>query len=336
MNPSMQAERTVAAQPFLDKILAGELAKQTAAKMLAKARPDLFKTSELARDYFRRVTGAKGEAVSNRPCVQEVYHMTIKEGLERMGAPISNAPVDTSMTGKIGVLSDIHVPYHDYAALEVALQHLAESEVEHILLLGDIVDFQGISRFVRPMGNPSVAQELASLKAFLGLVREMFPGGRIVYLLGNHEERLQAYMYTQMRELADLKELEFENLIEAEKFGVEVVDGMVNLGELIAIHGHEFKNGIAPPVNPARGMFMRAKCSTLSGHQHQPSSHSEGTLKGDRIGNWSLGCLCELSPGYNKFAFTKWDHGFAEVEVSEDGGFSVYNYRIVSGKVRPA
>lgn len=34
------------------------------------------------------------------------------------------------------------------------------------------------------------------------------------------------------------------------------------------------------------------------------------------------------------FAFTKWNHGFAHVEVDDDGMFEVDNYRIIGGKAR--
>lgn len=324
-------DRYEAAKPFLEKILAGELAKQTAAKMLSAARPDLFASREIARSFLRHMTGSNG----TESHVREQYRLTIAEGLERMGKPVLERPTDTSMTGKVGVISDVHLPYHDAEALETALNHLADEGVEHLLLLGDIIDFFGISRFVKATGKPTISQEIKSLRAFLATVREIIPG-RIVYVLGNHEERLQTYLFSQVKELADLDALRFENLIGADEFGVEVINGMVHLGKLIAIHGHEVKSGIAPPVNPARGMFLRAKTSTISGHQHQPSTHSEGDLHGNRHSCWSLGCLCGLSPDYNRFAFLKWDHGFAVVDVEESGRFSVYNHRILDGKVRPA
>jgi hypothetical protein len=49
---------------------------------------------------------------------------------------------------------------------------------------------------------------------------------------------------------------------------------------------------------------------------------------------FSIGCLCQLTPKYRPFAYTKWNHGFAIVEIDGDGSFEVNNYRIIKGKVR--
>lgn len=47
---------------------------------------------------------------------------------------------------KIGVLSDIHFPYHNLEALRVAIAYLREQEIDCLYLNGDIFDFYSISR----------------------------------------------------------------------------------------------------------------------------------------------------------------------------------------------
>ena len=47
---------------------------------------------------------------------------------------------------KIGILSDIHFPYHDLTALTCAIKHLKEQEIDCLYLNGDIQDFYSISR----------------------------------------------------------------------------------------------------------------------------------------------------------------------------------------------
>lgn len=58
-----------------------------------------------------------------------------------------------------------------------------------------------------------------------------------------------------------------------------------------------------------------------------------GDSKRDRHSGWSLGCLCDLRPDYRPFAFTKWNHGAAVVNVSENGNFHVDAFTIINGKV---
>jgi hypothetical protein len=41
-----------------------------------------------------------------------------------------------------------------------------------------------------------------------------------------------------------------------------------------------------------------------------------------------------MSPDYRPFGFTKWNHGFAVVEIEKNGYFTVHNKRIIEGKVR--
>jgi hypothetical protein len=103
---------------------------------------------------------------------------------------------------------------------------------------------------------------------------------------------------------------------------------------LLVIHGHEFGESVFSPVNPARGLFLKAKCSVLAGHNHQTSQHHENNLKGDSMACFSTGALCQLTPEYRPFAFTKWNHGFAIVEIEESGIFEVHNYRVIDGKAR--
>jgi hypothetical protein len=43
---------------------------------------------------------------------------------------------------------------------------------------------------------------------------------------------------------------------------------------------------------------------------------------------FSTGCLCQLTPKYRPFAYTKWNHGFAIVEIDGDGSFEVNEIQI--------
>ncbi len=108
--------------------------------------------------------------------------------------------------------------------------------------------------------------------------------------------------------------------------------GAIHLNNLWGIHGHEYVGGISAPVNPARGLFLKAKVSTFQGHNHQTSEHTEPTLTGKMVTTWSLGCLSELHPAY--MPLNKWNHGFAEVDLDPNGeDFEFNNKRIFKGKI---
>jgi hypothetical protein len=138
-----------------------------------------------------------------------------------------------------------------------------------------------------------------------------------------------------MPELRKVVDLQLGKIFRTDELGIKIINSKqrAKFGSLNVIHGHEFGESVFSPVNPARGLFLRAKASILAGHNHQTSSHHENDLNGKPTACFSTGCLCDLEPDYRPFAFTKWNHGFAIVEV--DGKeFYVHNYRIINEKVR--
>jgi predicted phosphodiesterase len=316
-----------------------ELPNKTAGRILHERRPDLFHSVEVGRDFMRLLKGAKKGHVykSNTYAGITVTYMksTINEGLAKLRAYEAKKPEPIVLTGcEILVLSDIHIPFHDLDALTTALEYGAARNPDVILLNGDILDCYDISRFMKEQDRPSIVDEIGMGIEFLTLLREQFPKARIIYKLGNHEERMRNYILKNAPEFGNLEALEFHSLLRFEKLGIERVDRqIIKAGKLNILHGHEMGEAIFSPVNPARGFFLKAKANTLVGHYHQSSHHSEGDLNGNKVGVWSTGCLCSLSPEYRPYAFTKWKHGFAYVTVDNDGTFIVENKEVIDGRI---
>ena len=241
--------------------------------------------------------------------------------------------VDHSKGLRVGILSDIHIPYHDDAAVACALDQLERSNVNLILLNGDLCDFYRISKWEQDPEKRTFAQEIADIRQFLAHLRHRFPRAEIILKLGNHEERLWPYIWRKCPELLGIDALSFGALIHADKHGVEIVgeQRIIMLGKLPVLHGHEMPKGITSPVNPARGMFLRVSDRGLMGHLHRTSEHTETTMLDRTITCWSTGCLCDMNPEYARL--NKWNHGFAEVAVSRNGEFSVTNHRIRHGRI---
>jgi hypothetical protein len=96
-------------------------------------------------------------------------------------------------------------------------------------------------------------------------------------------------------------------------------------------HGDELPRGMASPVNPARGAFLRTLSSLLHSHLHRTSEHTERTMDDRIITCRTTGALCGLYPEYARI--NKWDHGFATVVVSEDGNYECELKRIIHKRV---
>jgi hypothetical protein len=154
---------------------------------------------------------------------------------------------------------------------------------------------------------------------------------RSIWRDGNHEDRFKTYMMQKAPEVYDEKFCSIDKLLNFEDLGIEYVTDkrIIMLGGLAVMHGHEFHKGFAPPVNPARGAYLKAKQSVMVGHHHRTSEHTETALDGTMTTTWSVGCLSDLHPAYSPY--NSYNHGSAIVAL--DGNYyEVANYRIVNGR----
>lgn len=231
------------------------------------------------------------------------------------------------------ILSDIHIPYHDKAALMEAIAYGKKNAADLVILNGDTADFFALSFWEKDPRKRDFAGELETTRNFLNSLRKQFPKARIIFKLGNHEERWERYMRVKAPELLGISEFELGPMLHLDNLGIELVGDKrpIKLGDLNIIHGHEYRFAFTNPVNPARGLFLRCKAFALCGHLHQSSYHQEKTVEQSVLATWSTGCLCDLHPEY--MPMNNWCHGFAFVEASADGKFNVQNKIVRHGKV---
>jgi predicted phosphodiesterase len=232
---------------------------------------------------------------------------------------------------RIGILSDIHVPYHNIGAVTAAIQFLKKDKIDALLLNGDTIDCYQLSRFCKDPKKRSFADELKGMKQLIEVLQRELKC-KIFFKYGNHEERYDHFLFQKAKELIGIEEFELDSIIKARVEGIDIIKDkrIIQLNGLNVIHGHEFVQGIFNPVNVARGLFLRGKTSALQGHSHQTSEHTESDMNGRITTTWSTGCLCELNPAY--MPLNRWNTGFCVVDLSETD-FDVRNKRIYKGKV---
>lgn len=230
------------------------------------------------------------------------------------------------------ILSDIHIPYQDNKALELAINYGLENNVNAIYLNGDIMDCYQASRFIKDRRLRDLAGELELTRNFLKTLQETF-NCPIYYKIGNHEDRWEHFLRLKAPELLGIDEFKLEALLRFREYGVTLIDSkqIAYAGKLPILHGHEWFGGFAPPVNPARGLFLKAKESAIIGHHHRTSEHTEKSLSGGVVTTWSMGCLCGLEPEYAPY--NNYNHGFAHVKVDKSGSYEVKNIRIIDYKI---
>lgn len=317
-------------RPFVEKIAekypsAGNL---TIAKMLVRDHPEVFTDVERTRAVVRYWRGSLG-AVNRRQVPNPIPSPKFKPGKKRIGGW---APYRVKLPCNALVLSDVHIPYHDDEAIKVALQTGKKEKVDTIILAGDILDCHALSFWMTDPRERKFKEELDQTRGFLCMLREKFPSATIVYKLGNHEERYEHYMISKAPEMLDISEFSLDTLLWLDDLQIDLVDEkrIVKVGDLNIVHGHEWKGGATNPVNPARGLFLRAKSYTMCGHFHQASYHQGKTIDDKVTACWSLGCLCDMHPHYRPF--NEWTHGFGLVRADKDGHFEARTPVIKGGK----
>lgn len=308
-----------------------EAATRTLARKLAKE----FKcTIEQARSSLRLIRGQHGKSQRSAATVPRSAG---KAGTKPKLPPTKSETWEPYKldAGKTLSLSDIHIPYHEPTAVEAAVTWARRRKPDTVLLNGDTLDFYSISRWQKDPRQRNFKAELEAGVEFLQWLRSKFPDARIVFKIGNHEDRWDHWLWNHAPEICDLPQIQLDAMLQFDNIGIELVgDGRpVMAGKLPIFHGHELPKGMTSPVNMARGAFLRMLDTVLVGHGHRSSSHTDTTWTHQEVPAWSQGCLCTLHPQYA--LLNKWNHGFAFVEHESSGEFDLQNLRISKeGKVR--
>lgn len=312
-----------------------DLPTRTLARKLHQENPRLFPSINTARLKIAWMRGLRGE--ESRKDTSPTKHLHKEPSWQLNDMPLSisqpSKPLLVSGDNRVLIMSDVHIPYHDKTAVEAAVQFGRAFKPNVVLLNGDIADFYGISRHDKDPRR-EMKQEFDSVRQFLYWLRKCFPKARIIYKIGNHEDRMEKFLLKNAPVFLGVPEFQVADLLKFSDMGIELVESLqlVRLGKLPVYHGHELPQGMSSPVNPARGLWMRVQETCVAGHWHRVSEHTEKTGISDKISScWSLGCLCDMKPAYA--SVNRWSAGFATAEIDSKGDFEFHNKKIINGRV---
>lgn len=291
---------------------------------------ETFNSSELVRSLMLYYRGKHGKKSKKELANKKFLNVKVKshvmpeshtKKIEVWKLPKANK--------KVLLLSDIHIPYHDVDAIKLALKHGKKQGIDTIYLNGDILDFFMLSFHEKnPKNRPSLRNEIDMAREFFAYLRQEFPNVTIYFKPGNHEYRLERYLYIKAPELLDCEEFKLEILLGLAEFRIIYISKRIKtyIGDLLVEHGDRMKgNG---GVNPARSLYLRYKRNVIAGHFHRKSEHVEKIYDGRLVTAFSTGCLCELEPEY--FEVNNHCLGAAIIELNGDN-FKVNNYLIENG-----
>ncbi|MGV9141317.1 MAG: metallophosphoesterase family protein [Promethearchaeota archaeon] len=238
------------------------------------------------------------------------------------------------------VISDLHVPYHDDSAVNCMFKYAKDYKPTRVVINGDLIDFYSLSDFDKcPERKDNITDEIYKSREFLSKLRKVVgKDARIDFLHGNHENRLQKYMWRN-RELYGLDSLELKNLLDLKKYNIKEVQadrdywsklmGEVKVGDTTIMHGDGRLNRARSSANPGYSAFntMRNRIgeSVIIGHTHRMAQVY------NLIGNKSQvgiegGCLCQHTR-------ENWQQGFVTFESYRGKSFNYRLHPINSGKL---
>jgi len=226
------------------------------------------------------------------------------------------------------VCGDLHFPNVDVKSLEAVMHYISDHKWDGILLLGDVLDFDAISKYNQ--GAPRRRNQLikgvfAEGKAFFTRLRKTVGNARIVYLEGNHEFRTENYEDVNP-ELSGFLDIE-ENLSLSD-LKVEYIKSW-SRGKLFKLGNAYFTHGKFTNIYHAKKMATAYGACIYYGHTHDVMEIPAEMWGDDKtIVGKSLGCLCEYQQKYLKGAPTKWQQAFAVFHFFTDGFYSEITTRI--------
>lgn len=223
---------------------------------------------------------------------------------------------------KIVTISDLHVPFHNMKFINLFIEFVRDFQPDKIVLNGDIVDFYDLSNFDKNPKRVGVLQkELDIVNGILMLIRLACPNAEIIYVEGNHEDRLRKFLWKNPS-MSSLRDLKLERLLRFYDVG------NIKLVEDFNVRGMRFTHGSLVRKNSsysAKAEYDRYLQSGASGHTHRLGVYNR-TIEG-KTDEWiETGCGCLLNPEYIK-GCPDWQNGFLITYIVGD---KIYNNLVKS------
>tara|TARA_R110000787_G_scaffold37412_8_gene95045 strand:- start:153 stop:1130 length:978 start_codon:yes stop_codon:yes gene_type:complete len=278
----------------------------------------------------------------------QVPHSSLRDMFARMGVTSGNRGGGVVVReGKLILAGvDHQIPFQDDLVLALFEQYARDIQPDVIVLPGDVLDFWMLStKFKRRGADPQeLVAEIARGELHIRRLHEAAPNAKIVWIAGNHEERLYNYVIELAPALEPFTQgaggLTLPHLLglKDEKW----FEYIGPYGEVYEYDSFLFKHGESTTQYAAKKELETEGSSGLSGHTHRSQSYFRTDRKGSH-GWWSLPAMCNITgamkpPGYRKGAssVTNWQQGFGVVRFGpkkEEGTlFNVYPIIVSNGE----
>ena len=212
------------------------------------------------------------------------------------------------MLKSVLLIPDTHVPYHNVEAVKLVMKVMKSLSPDILVILGDFADFYQVSDHLKhPSRWESFDSEVQACKKLLRQM-ESYVEGRKIYIMGNHEYRLERYLAKNAPDLNPY--VSVNQLFELQEHGWEVVNYKedIQIGPLWLTHDVG-ESGI----HSTRKAGHSYQDNVVIGHNHRLDYHVAGNAKGIPHVASSFGWLGDVAMidyMHKLKARTNWVHGF--------------------------
>lgn len=233
-------------------------------------------------------------------------------------------------TTRVLIASDFHSPYQDPLCLSAMLSFCKWWKPQEIFINGDLLDAYAFARFVK---NPETAlkaqDEIDECINILEQIKKVNPQAKICLVRGNHEYRLQKYLWTKAPELSGLRELTIESLLHLKHLGINYEKrGRLEYRGIVIKHGSVVRKHSS---YTAKAEFEKEGQSGVSGHTHRVGYYRKDNVNKPHV--WvEGGCMCKKDMEYMEGEPADWHHGFIAIDFFKSGLFNFTIVPIIQGK----
>lgn len=183
-------------------------------------------------------------------------------------------------------VSDLHIPYHDKRTVKSVDEFLKKWQPDQLVLGGDIIDMYSISRFDKdPRRASRLQEEFDETNQYLKNIRKMLPKQKIVYLEGNHCERMDKYLMRHP-ELHGLRTLKVPYQLGLKELNIPYMKDYVYKNFL-------FTHGTKISKYTSMAELEKNVMSGVSGHKHTMQVAYK-TIRGKDYKWITNGHLCDI------------------------------------------
>ena len=260
-----------------------------------------------AKEYGYKNKKSFVDAMRDRMGIRRA--VTVNEGWEpgAINIPLKLNTAKEKLT--IAFLTDTQNPYQDEKTMDLVERVLDEIEFQYLIYGGDVNDFYQISSFDKnPSRVDNFQSDIDSTKVMFRRHHQRYTGVEKKLLEGNHEYRLQRFLWSNAPALSSLNCLTVPELFKLDEFNIEFISyeqGLMVNDTFLMLHGDiaSIHSGYT-----AKRMYEKHGGCGISGHCHRGGSF----YKRDRFGTWGWWegfCLCHLNPDWIKNP--NWVQGFS-------------------------